>query len=1366
MKNKLLLAFCLAFAFAQMTWAGSKYFFVMIPPEFEEWMSSVPMLSMDGGVTGKPMTAVQDMCGWYSFEFADGEPITDNVVLYRDDDIEREDMIGMHGNWETSTSATPIPLGMFFGAMETNGQDTLFFVPDEEQKTNDDGFYYSAAEVDGIEGTCEYTMASIIYDTDASLHGAFTCYPTWHNGMTEAEGKMNDCYYATAPYNVVSSATGEVPCIGVTKGMVNEILGSSKKPELTTKGKSCFSSQAEKAFAAMFNYTPGVNEKTCFDMPFRRNGNGLWGFNSDTYTGYGLTVQGGFYPVENKSDAMVLMADPSQKILSNARTKRRAEGPIFYSSDLRAINATERVPEFNLLCNGPAWKNGIECEGLFFDADETAAAIRNHFNMEKSACVFGWSCSVDAPAGWKFYVDGTETLSTTSSSPQWVSKTGRNQHFCSESHAKFTYKPGLRFSIRGDDDIWVYIDDQLAIDLGGTHMAAPGYVDFENFKGASGTLEVGNQYDIDIFFCDRRTTVSTMDIQTNMYIQQRTDIQVKGKKNPQNPAEKVYELCYTKSGDGSCAAAMTDSDEEISCCGDDFKTKPGCTGVSPKFKLVKGKKITDPVVEQFADMEAGKKYACDAIDLTNPAKPVVNSDEVCLGAGRYTLFVTINGKSRKIQSFTPVGDLDVVYKDAKAVYIDEEDSKYDKILGEYHLTNTEMGGKYVPIYISNVGDYDGEVVIQPALAAGVSYALDFDAKMKVLYKDAEGYYHPVSSGEARTIGESGVDTLYVTVEMDDLKETLQEFSIKVAGRSNAQKINFYLPVISFVSAPDSTAKLVTGQKPNDDGTYEEWWVGSIYDLYLAILKPSVGSDGKVKYYTCKEDCEGIEIHKGAETSLGIDFIPETVSFHDGYATISVRSLKEYRWDMDPAIHSPAVIVAGYNDYVKAVYSPIYFRSTPTPFPVLADVFDVRGAKPSKVLKMPEPYFSMDREYLDGIGDSVAIYYNHSLHKDSLPNRICILWDSTSAEEHNPVVEGFSNISKDTSIFCNALVKPGQMKIDCSSMDTYGYCSNVVTVGGLTLSKDVKTQGVGKVYSYTIFKDKGKDVKQGFVGALTDRIAPIPLRASVRSIRRDDELSDYDSLIVVFSEPVDLVTIDYRKSSLDFFLNASELPEDQRYASALSGSFVVRAEVDPAILADNGKGRAKFIYKRSIATPHKGDYLRMGGDMHNVFWSDVANTSDSDDNHLRSIADAAYHWNAPTGFDEVVRLPSPWIVIESVDLPPEEKQDENENEKEEENGGEKKVDPEERKYKDEWLDEDGKLIFAEPTFRIKMVGPFQFKIVMDEFVSERATKYAVMDLQGRVLRKGDIRTAETNVPVLSSGTYIVKVGLGTRRVNVR
>ena len=95
---------------------GAKYFFVMIPPEMEDWMSAVPMISMDGGVTGSPMTAVSDMCGWYSYVFV-GQNISDEVVLYRDDDLERADMIGVNGNWEEEEQAQPIPLGFLLNSI-------------------------------------------------------------------------------------------------------------------------------------------------------------------------------------------------------------------------------------------------------------------------------------------------------------------------------------------------------------------------------------------------------------------------------------------------------------------------------------------------------------------------------------------------------------------------------------------------------------------------------------------------------------------------------------------------------------------------------------------------------------------------------------------------------------------------------------------------------------------------------------------------------------------------------------------------------------------------------------------------------------------------------------------------------------------------------------------------------------------------------------------------------------------------------------------------------------------------------------------------------------------------------------------------
>ena len=599
-------------------------------------------------------------------------------------------------------------------------------------------------------------------------------------------------------------------------------------------------------------------------------------------------------------------------------------------------------------------------------------------------------------------------------------------------------------------------------------------------------------------------------------------------------------------------------------------------------------------------------------------------------------------------------------------------------------------------------------------------------------------YTRVRAGEKLQIGESGIDTVYVTVSMEDMTAALKEFKIGVAGREKALSIYFYLPQITFIEKiPEEgeNAKAVAGMSPQADGSYDEYWVGSVYDLYLAIVRPN--PDGT--YSPCVEECNGLTIHAGVgdgNTSPGINFIPEETMFVNGYATVSVRSLKAYRWDTDPSINNPAKIVAEYNDFLQAEYSPIYFRNPAVPYPIFADVFDVRGSVPAEEYNIPAPYFDMNQEYLDGIADSVAIYFDRPIHKDSLPAKVCILWDSTVAEIHNPVSEGFSNIQKDTEIACNALVNVKSQNVDCSSADqTNGLCSNVITIGGLKLSEKVKTSGVGKVYAYSVFEDKGKSVKQGFAAALTDRIAPVPLRAELHSMAFDGNLQ-YDSLVVVMSEPVNLTSSSNKKSALDYYLNsATDMTEENRYASALAGtSVVVTAVTEPvtSMNAKTGEGRIKYIFKSGSTSPHVGDYVRLAGDLANVIWSDEVELTDDRDGSNRSTADASYYWNSPTGYDETKRLPSRWIPI---------------------TGGVVDV-------------ESPNIEFADPSFRVVMTGPFQFTIVMDESVAAVKRNYAVMDLQGRVVRQGEITSVETAVPVLTSGSYVVKVGIGMRRVNVR
>jgi fibro-slime domain-containing protein len=170
--------------------------------------------------------------------------------------------------------------------------------------------------------------------------------------------------------------------------------------------------------------------------------------------------------------------------------------------------------------------------------------------------------------GWGNFMGGTD-----------LANNFRNFHFTSELRQWFEYRGGEQLDFTGDDDLWVFINKHLAVDLGGLHEAFVGSVTLDASNGTGQVcdllspcptrrsvdlgLALGSVYEIVVFQAERHTQASNYKLTLSNFNGARSS-------------------CRTVCGDGvvtpdeACDLGMAGNTGAYGTCNPDCTLPPGC----------------------------------------------------------------------------------------------------------------------------------------------------------------------------------------------------------------------------------------------------------------------------------------------------------------------------------------------------------------------------------------------------------------------------------------------------------------------------------------------------------------------------------------------------------------------------------------------------------------------------------------------------------------------------------------------------------------------------------------------------------------------------------------------------------------------
>jgi fibro-slime domain-containing protein len=189
--------------------------------------------------------------------------------------------------------------------------------------------------------------------------------------------------------------------------------------------------------------------------------------------------------------------------------------------------------------------------------------------------------------------------------------------------ASFKYVKGQYFEFRGDDDVWVYINNRLVVDIGGVHEKVEGAVNLDTIGQGNPKYKLteGREYSFHIFYAERNATGSNFKMRTSINLQKQNTYLPTVKENSKTNITGILKL-------------KMDS-KAISC--DPRATTVADTSDAPSiFYLAGGNLAETKELAVGINLEGGIIINADKSGFE------INIDEIVkqksLGPGTYTLY--------------------------------------------------------------------------------------------------------------------------------------------------------------------------------------------------------------------------------------------------------------------------------------------------------------------------------------------------------------------------------------------------------------------------------------------------------------------------------------------------------------------------------------------------------------------------------------------------------------------------------------------------------------------------------------------------------------------------------------------------------